>query len=97
VGSTSDCFSISGIADKGASRVCNNVALGVHTVPADRAIDSVRVLQEDTGVVGLNAVAAGDGHGAMLIFEECVKRMLIFEEFFMTKCLIRIRHVKNIE
>jgi hypothetical protein len=66
-------LNISGIADKGASRVCNNVALGVHTVLAGLAIDGVRVLQEDTGVVGLNTVAAG-GHGGMLIFEECGKK-----------------------
>jgi hypothetical protein len=71
--------------------VCNNVALGVHTLLAGLALDGGRLLQEDEGVVGLSTVAAG-GHGG--------KRMLIFEEFFMTKCLIRIRsgrHVKNIE
>ena len=65
MGSTSDCLSISGIADKGASRVCNNVAPDVHFELAGLALDDVRLhreVEEDLGVVGLSTVAAG-GHG----------------------------------
>ena len=92
VGKTFDCVSISGIADKVAARVCSNIALDVHYGRAGLALDGGRPLQADegVGVVGLITVAA-EGH--------CGKRMLIFEEFFVTKCLSRIRsgrHVKNI-
>ena len=71
--STSDCYGISGIADQGASRVCNNVAPGVHIVLAGLALDGVWLRHVDEGVVGLKTVAAG-GHGGMLIFEEFGKK-----------------------
>jgi hypothetical protein len=74
--------------------------LGMHLdiAPSVHAADEQVIWT--TGVASFDAEATQmSGHGGMLIFEEwknAVKRMLIFEEFFMTKCLRRIRHVNNI-